>query len=197
MKKTNKKNMKKYKGGNRANIDPAATTYNGPSVLPRAKQENRTDVLEMKSLIVLASSAAGVIDQVIDNNPSGYQDWSSVAALWDDYRSLSLRIEYFPYNRYSKTTTSCKPLYQVIDRDSVGALSSVNAAIQYESCDRKSSEDPWTRVAKMKDVLDSQFITTASPSATFAIKHYQNGYSASTSYGEVLITLIIQVRGRN
>jgi len=194
---SNKKKSRGKKRAGRVNPPANVTIYKGPFKLPGAKQENRTETIELKSLIVVSSSGAGVIDQVVDNNPSGYQDWSSVAALWDDYRALALLIEFFPYNRYSKTTTGCKPLYQVIDRDSVGALASVNAAIQYESCERKSIEDPWSRGAKMLDVLDSQFVTTASPAATFAIKHYQNGYTISTSYGELLITLLIQVRGRN
>lgn len=187
----------KKSGKGKVNPPTSATVYRGPYKLPGAKQENRTETIEMKSLLLVSSDSSGVINLVVDNNPSGYLDWSSVAALWDDYRALSLYIEYFPYNRYSKTTTNCKPLYQVIDRDSTGILASVNAAIQYESCERKSIEDPWYRGVKMTDVLDSQFITTASPSATFSIKSYQNGYSTSTTYGEVMITLLIQVRGRN
>ncbi len=181
----------------RINIDPSVTRYLGPSRLPQDAVQNRTDVILLRSLLVVSSSAGGVIDQVVDNNPSGYQDWTSVAALWDDYRVLSLLIEYFPYNRYSKTTTNCKPWYSVFDRDSTGALSSLNAAVQYESCKQVSVEDPWSREIKMSDVTDAGFITTASPSATFCMKGYQNGYSASTSYGEFFVSMLVQVRGRN
>jgi hypothetical protein len=174
-----------------------ATHYNGPAKLPQGFQENRTELLELKSLLPVTSSIAGVISTSVDNNPSGYLDWSSIAALWDDYRAVSLMVEFFPYDRYSKVTVSSKPIYVVFDRDSTGALGSVNACIQYESCKQESLEDPWTRVVKMTDPGDSAFITTASPAATFTLKTYQSGLTASTTYGEFMITLIVQVRGRN
>ncbi len=177
--------------------DPTVLIYNGPPKLPQAREENRTETLELKSVLSLTSSVAGVIDTVIDNNPSGYLDWSSIAALWDEYRALSLMVHYFPYNRYSKSTTTCRPWYQVVDRDSNGVLSSVNAAAQYESCVLRSLEDPWTAICKMIASPSGDFKTTASPSFTFCIKGYQTGLSASTTYGEVLITLLVQVRGRN
>lgn len=191
----NKKN--KQRRGRSINIPTSATLYNGPGRLPQHLAENVTEVLELKAVSLFTSDVSGVIATVINSDPTGYQDWTSIAALWDDYRALCLTVEYFPYNRYSKTTTNCKPLYTVFDRDSTGALSSLNAAAQYESCVQSSVEDPWKRVLKMTDVVDAQFLTTASPSATFSFKSFQNGYSASTTYGEALVTLLVQVRGRN
>jgi len=175
----------------------SAQSYAGPARLPRSSVQDVTDIMELKSVLAITSSVGGVIDTVVDNNPSGYLDWSSIAALWDDYRALSLKIEFVPYNRYSKTTTTCKPFYWVIDRDSNGALTSVNAAAQYESAELKSIEDPWHRTAKMLGSPAAQFKTTASPAFTFCLKAYQTGLSASTTYGELLITLLVQVRGRN
>lgn len=156
--------------------------------------------MQMRSIIPLTSSISGVIDQVWDNNPSGYQDWSSVAALWDEYRPLSLLIEYKPNNRYSKTTTVTAPIYLVVDRDSIGVLSSKNAIIQYESCTIRSLDDPFRKGAKAigtTGLSPQMWITTASPTASFCIKSYATGLSNSTTYGDVIVTLLIECRGRN
>lgn len=174
--------------------------YNGPYKLPGSSEQNTLYTMEMKSVLALSSSVAGVINLVVDNNPTGYQDWSSVAALWDEYRPLSLLIEFKPNNRYSKTTTVTTPIYVLIDRDSLGALSSKNAAIQYESTKIRSLDDPYRQGVKTigtTGLSSAMWITTASPTATYCIKHYAESLSNSTTYGDVIVTLLIELRGRN
>jgi hypothetical protein len=179
----------------------ASLVYRGPYKLPGAREQNTLYTMEIRSLLTLSSSVGGVINQVFDNNPSGYQDWSSIAALWDEYRPLSIFVEYKPYNRYSKVTTVTRPMYLVADRDSVGALGSVNAAIQYESCRVVSLEDFWSSGVKTEGALSlggtTSWTTTASPVASYCLKTYTTGLSASTTYGDVLVTTLIQLRGRN
>jgi len=186
----------------KSKVSPSASalTYRGPYQLPGSAEQNTLYTIETKSVLTLTSSAAGVIDAVYDNNPVGYQDWSSIAALWDEYRPLSIKVQFKPNNRYSKTTTVTVPIYVVIDRDSVGAISSKNQAIQYESCKIRSLDDPWSQGCKavaMTGLQTHQWITTASTAATFCIKVYATGCSNSTQYGDVIVTALIQVRGRN
>lgn len=169
-------------------------------MLPGSREQNTLYTIELRSVLSLTSSVGGVLVPVYDNNPSGYLDWTSIAALWDEYRPLALQVKFRPYNRYSKTTTVTVPIYVVVDRDSTGAIGSKNAAVQYESCKTRSLDDPWTQGCKtigISGLTTTQWITTASPSATFCIKAYADGCSNSTTYGDVLVTLLIQVRGRN
>jgi len=199
-KKTGKRKSSPKKKSSKVSPSSNSLVYKGPYHLPGSSEQNTLYTLETKSVISLASSVSGVIDAVYDNNPSGYQDWSSIAALWDEYRPLSLKIVFKPNNRYSKTTTVTVPIYVVADRDSVGALASKNAAIQYESCQIKSLDDPFTKGIKavgLSGLTTHQWLTTASPSATFCIKTFATGCSNSTTYGDVIITALIQVRGRN
>jgi hypothetical protein len=174
--------------------------YRGPYKLPGSKEQNTLYTLEFKSVLSLTSSGAGVLDAVYNNDPAGYQDWSSAAALWDEYRPLSLLVEFKPNNRYSKTTVITQPLYVVIDRDSVGALSTKNSAVQYESCKIVDLDDPWRMGAKsigMTGLQTHQWTTTAATVPTYCIKMFGNGFSNTTAYGDVLITLLVQFRGRD
>jgi hypothetical protein len=183
-------------------VNPSASqlSYNGPYLIPGSREQNTLYTLELKSVLSLTSDVSGVINSVYDNNQSGYLDWSSIDALWDEYRPLALRVSYEPNNRYSKTTTVTVPIYCVIDRDSLGAIASKNAAVQYESCKINCLDDPWSKGVKaigLSGLTTHQFVTTASPAGTFCIKLYATGASNSTIYGDVLVTLLIQVRGRN
>lgn len=171
--------------------------YSGPTRLPQILSGTRCETFELHSTVTFTSDGSGVIAEVINNNPSGYIEWSSLAGLWDEYRPLSLTVQYHPTNRYSKSATVTKPYFQVIDRDSAGVIASVAGAAQYGSCKLISLEDPWSETIRMSSIRDATFITTASPIATFYLKGYQSGFSNSTEYGQALITLLVQVRGRN
>lgn len=184
----------------RINPNASALSYNGPYSLPGSREQNTLYTIECRSVLPLTSSVGGDITTVIDNNPSGYQDWTSIASLWDEYRPLALKVAFKPNNRYSKTTTVTVPIYIVVDRDSLGAITSKNAAVQYESCSIKTLDDPWTKGAKtigISGLTTTQWITTASPYGTYCVKTFATGCSNSTNYGDLFITLLIQVRGRN
>lgn len=204
MKNKNKqnKNRKRRSSTRSRKVNPPASalSYSGPYSLPGSREQNTLYTIECRSVLPLTSTVGGVINTVVDNNPSGYLDWSSIAALWDEYRPLALRVSFKPNNRYSKTTTVTVPLYVVVDRDSTGVIASKNAAVQYESCSIKNLDDPWSKGAKtigISGLTTTQFITTASPAATYCIKMYADSASNSTTYGDLFITLLIQVRGRN
>lgn len=198
--KTKKKRSKSKRSGRAVNPAASALSYHGPYSLPGSREQNTLYTIECRSVLPLTSDVSGNITTVVDNNPSGYLDWTSIAALWDEYRPLALKVSFKPNNRYSKTTTVTVPMYIVTDRDSVGAIASKNAAVQYESCIIRSLDDPWSKGAKtlgISGLTTTQWITTASPSATYCIKMYATGASNSTTYGDLFITLLIQVRGRN
>jgi hypothetical protein len=197
MKKNRTKNNLSNRNGRNFNIPTTQLSYSGPLKIPQGAEQNDTTVMLLSAAATLSSSAGGVIDLVINNDPSGYTDWSSFATIYDEFRVLSMEFKYVPRNRYSKTTTTCIPVFQVIDRDSVGALSSVNATVQYSSCKIRSVEDPFTEIIRMIGTPGAQFITTASPTWTFSAKFYQSGYSASTNYGDFLIHILVQFRGKN
>jgi len=196
-----KKTLSQKRRGSRRsktpNIAESTLVYNGPYVLSRAGQQAHTEVVELTAVSTFSSDSGGGMDLVLNNDPSGYTDWSSYAAIWDEYRVLAMRLTFIPNNQYSKTTTLTVPLYVVIDRDSSGALSSKNQAVQYESCKIKSLENRWSYGIKMHGPTGAGWITTAATAATWWMKTFALSLSASSAYGDALITLMVQMRGKN
>jgi len=194
------KKSRSRRNSNRIAPRADSLSYRGPFSLPGSREQNTLYTLECRSVLAFSSDVSGNITSVINNDPSGYLDWSSVAALWDEYRPLALKVSFKPNNRYSKTVVVTVPLYVVVDRDSLGALASKNAAVQYESCNIRSLDDPWSKGVKtlgISGLTTTQWITTAAPVGTFCIKTFATGCSNSTTYGDLFVTLLIQVRGRN
>jgi hypothetical protein len=170
-------------------------TYNGPIRLVSADAEQSLHSLQLVNEFQITSSGAGIINNVFPSSPNGCADWSSLALVFDEYRTLGFRVEFYPDNRYSKTTTNCTPLLCVIDRDNAAALTTYTLGAQYESCMFVSIEDPWKREVKMNGIEDSGFVNTTSPAPTFYMKLYGQNLSVSTGYGLVIIRYLVQFRG--
>ncbi len=181
---------------NRSHPSAAVTVYRGPVIDPQDRQQ--TDMIEtvLSFTGVLDSDGAGAILDVIGNDPAASGDFSSFSNIYDEYRVLGERLEFFPYNRYSKTTTTCVPIIVVKDRNDSLALASYSAALQYSSAVKRSLEDPWMEQVKMNGIEDSGFSSTASTSANRWFKFYGDGLTTSTNYGRYFYYLRVQFRGR-
>jgi len=191
------KKKQKAKSG-KTEIKPTALSYNGPIVPKAARKENDVASLNLNFTGLLTSSAGGVIDSSYSNDPSSYAlaDWTSMTNVWHEYRVLGLRMEFFPHNRYSKTSTVCTPMIVVIDRSASGLLGSYQSAMNHSSARKVSLEDPWHEEAKMSSVDESSFLPCSGPVPNTWIKFYSDGLSVSTAYGRTFVYLLIQFRGR-
>lgn len=181
------------------NPDESVVIYRGPSTLPMGASERAciTTVLHYGTAAV-TSNGSGFAAFSLSDDPSGFVDWSHIAAAWDEYRVLALTMNYVPYNQYNTpTATVVSSMFTVIDRDDATALTTEAAALEYESLKVFYLGRPFKRVVKMASIEDASFITTASPVARNWIKGAGSGLTASTSYGKYWLTVLIQCRGRN
>lgn len=154
----------------------------------------------------LSSSAAGVINTVVSSSPNTFANWSAYSAIYDEFRVLGMQLEYFPANRYSKTTTVCIPGIGVVDRNDSTTLS--GPSILYESTRQLSLEDPWTDrseyrgssvpalIIKMNGAEEGQWLSTGSTAANLYIKLYFSGLTVSTQYGVYYVRALVQFRGQ-
>lgn len=179
-------------------VSPNALSYNGPIISKAAKAE--ADIIEtnLNFTGVIASTAGGVIDSSYSSDPSSYAlaAWTSLSNVWHEYRVLGMRVEFFPNNRYSKTTVVVKPGLVVIDRSSGALIGSYQSGMNHSSCRKVSWEDPWTEEVRMQNSEEADFIACASPVPKVWIKFYADGLSVSTEYGRFFVYLLLQVRGR-
>lgn len=192
---------KKSKGKNPSqnlSVSATALAFNGPIRSEASKEE--LDVVETTINFTgqIASTAGAIIDSQFSDDPSSYAvtDWTNFAGTWHEYRSLGIRVEFHPYNRYSKTTTICTPFIVVADRATSGTLGSYQAAMDHASATKHSIEDPWVKEIRMNGTEEATWKSTAGPTATKWIKFYADGLSVSTTYGRFFVYNLIQGRGR-
>jgi hypothetical protein len=199
--------MVKKKGGKKSkngafkqdpNPSPNVTQYSGPVILPAGKQEADLHTVNLMSPVALTSSGAGVLDAIITDDPSGYSDWASFAALFHEYRVLAMEATFVPNNRYD--TTAVKPhvpFMFVSDREGSTVLGGYANALNHPSCVIGNTSDKkiFIRV-NMSNAKEAQFTTVGTPTAKHWIKYYANGLAFTAPYGQIFVRLLIQFRGR-
>jgi len=166
-----------------------------------------TDMLFESTLV---STIGGFISNVFDQSMTGLANWASFASIYHQFRVLAFTLEFFPANRYSKTTTSCQPGFGVVDRDDNSGLISLALAAAFSSARMLSLEDPWTDrreyrgssvpalIWRMETIDEAAWLSTAAPSGTGrgSIKLFFAGLTASTTYGLVTQRVLVQFRGK-
>lgn len=198
-----KRGKKRKNGGKKeykqnSSVSSTALAFSGPIRSNASKEE--ADIVEttINFTGVGTSTAGGVIDSSFSDDPSSYAvgDWTNFAGDWHEYRSLGIRVEFFPWNRYSKVTTTCTPFIVVGDRATSGTLGSYQVAMDHASATKHSIEDPWVKEIRMNGAEEAQWKSTAGPTATKWIKFYADNLTVSTTYGRFFVYNLIQGRGR-
>lgn len=180
------------------NPGPSVVDYKGPILLRSFHEQVDLQSVTLGESYELASNGSGVINLVMSNDPTSASDWSNFVNAWDEFRLLGFRVEYFPYNRYSKTTTTCGPIVTCLDRVDLTPLSSYATAMAYSSAKKHSVEDPWSRELRMVGIEESAYQSTASPTSVGnqCVKTYADSLSLSTKYGRMFLYFRVQFRGR-
>jgi len=178
----------------RRELAVSAQRYVGPIIGSPFNDANHTTTLLLIYQTSLASTVGGVVADVFGNNPSSASNWGDSNAVWGEYRVLAFRLEFYPVNRYSKTTTVTFPVLVDVDRRNSTALTSFSVAAARETCKMRSLEDPWHEEIRMTGSEESQFIAVSAPTALSWFKLYSTGLSVSTTYGLILVKYLVQFR---
>ncbi len=182
-----------------AELAATSQVYKGPVILKPMKEEQELYTVPLVFTGLITSTAGGIIDAYYSSDPNSYAltEWTNLIALYGEYRVLGLEVRFYPFNRYSKSTTVCTPLAVLIDREApTSTLGSYQTAASHESSRILSLEDPWKESAKMQNTDESTFLSTSSTVPKYSIKFYADGLSVSTTYGRVFVNLLIQFRAR-
>jgi hypothetical protein len=190
---------KKQKGGRKTapgELAATALSYHGPVQTKWDKEQGDLHTFCFGFAVACSSDGTGTIANVYGSSPTGVADWSSLAAVFEEFRTLAFEVRYFPNNRYSKVSTTCTPLLGIVDRANNAAFASYNALMSHASHKRLSLEDPWVMIFHMSGSDEAEFQTTNSPTDDGWIKFFSTGLTASTTYGQFFITYRAQFRGR-
>jgi hemoglobin-like flavoprotein len=200
MVKTTRKSKFMNRKGKHPAHDDTSTSYNGPVFLRNATEEEDVQVFNV-SLIQDATMAASVLDFTLPT--SGVQsvaDWTSIAAVFAEYRVLAMEVMFEPNVVYNTVTTASVG-YPVIawctDRDQAATLGSYAVAASHESCVIKSSRYPHKQVYKMNGIEESVWTPVATTFAHGWIKGYATLAGVGTpTLGKLQTRFLLQVRGK-
>lgn len=206
-KRKNRRNRKKaangamavYSGGwvQRAELSPQVTTTprNIFATLAHAREQLDTYTMILSRDDVISTSSAGEINTVFSNDPAIASNWSSLAAVFDEYRVLAQRLYFRPIS-FNGNLVSTAAIASVIDYDTASALTGYMLANQYSSVREAAGGKPFTRTAYMSGVENAGFISTMSSSSTFWLKLWSANNSVSTKIGNMRTEWIVQFRGK-
>jgi len=179
------------------------------TIVKNPGSRNAVRYFKLKSVAVdLTSNSFGGFNSIIDNNPTGYQDFASVAQLFDVYRVCAMKIQFFPsFPNNTSTVTNYRPIYLVYDADTESALTNASTAIQYDNFKVKNLYRPWsfyTRIPKIANsalhtstIFQGGFIDASDTMTVGAILTFAEGLNVSTNYGKILTTLYLKAKMRH
>lgn len=175
------------------------TVYKGPiKPLKAANQVETFETVQVQTFD-LVTNGAGVVSFAYGSWPSSTTDWSNAVAVWHEARTLKMRVQYAPQNRYSRGVITVRPIVTLVDHTDSTTVSSYATAGAHESSVLRTLDDPWTQVASMNGNEEAVFQDTnalATAANRFFIKGYSDGNTTSSTIGVVMITYLVQFRGR-
>lgn len=171
--------------------------YNGPVKIPGTQNAQHIVQLNLHMTGSFLSDGAGVIKfNALVTQVTSANDWTNLSASFEEYRVLALEVHYRPNNRYSKSTTICRPIISAVDHGSSASFASYADAQTHESARFMSLEDPHKRTWRMNDLQEGDFVpTTGAPSIAGGVKFYGDSVSFTIEYGIVFYTYLVEFRG--
>lgn len=172
-----------------------------------SNKDGRT-LVKLRVVTTVASDAGGQISAWLNDDVSGYQDWTSFAAVFDSYRVCALKLKFVPdLPNDTSTVTGYKPLYVVhdVDQSNIPTLS-VNTAIQYENMKVFNMYRPWNYYRKFSKqsssgvasqvMMAGGYKDVAVTTASQCIQYIGTGFDLSTTYGTIISTAYVSFKNR-
>jgi len=183
-----------------------ALQYFGPVRTPDVlrQQDCYTTILAIDG--VLATDGAGQFNPVFSSSPAApggglaaCPGWSSLAAVFDEFRTLAFEIEFLSV--YDQLISGASNMMTtVLDYDTNTALTSYGTADNYGSQKNFSIQEYDGKVKKRKILMsgpeNSGFQNTATAAALFWIKCYAASLAVSSQVLHMIVRYRIQFRGR-
>lgn len=195
---------------------PNSVVYRGPSKL------SKTDAERMVTQIVIpyqySGTASGNLLTINTtysctdvNSASG---WSSFATLWQEFRVLSMRLDYLPKmfgfqpsinstaGGSSSTTRYVSPIFMAPFHEETTAFASTDAASNHQGSKYAPINCRLSHVNKIKDIDEGDFAKTSTPSGqtAFGLKTWfvatTEGATDTLNFGTIFQTFIVQFRTR-
>jgi hypothetical protein len=159
----------------------------------------------------IVSTAGGVIDSttmIIPMDPSGSIEWTSLAALFDEFRVLEIESHWQPrgrfhgpdgqYNGVATVFGLDNPMASGFDNDSLPTATTIDQVMTYTESHYGNTADPHTYKFRRPNITQSAYwVDCAVPSQSLGgVVVFAGLLNASVPYGQSLRVWHIQLRMR-
>lgn len=195
---------------------------NKPRISYAIQNSDRNGVLnvQLKQVDSISTNSSGlVIHEYTDITPQSipYNDFSSWANLYDQFRVRAVKLQYFPtfnVNLLSDATSGgpnmLHPLYIVFDPDNAtlnGIITTNNQALEYQGAQVSAISDKWSFFHKFKKVSQNgtgkidtggwMDVDSAAASQCVSVLNLNSGLiKGNFELGQIVATYYVQFRHR-
>lgn len=201
--------VRKVRVGGKRVVKYKGAGYRGTTLYTTATRPyyNKPLTTFLKQVATLTSSS-GTIQAWYDDNPGNATDWTSFASLYDQYRILAMKVNFYPSRPNDESaTTTFAPMYVIYDPDSTGAgPATADIALQVEGCKVRDMNKPFSFYTKIRKQMSVQsgavtismggWRDIGSVGATGGIKLLATGLNSASLYGTIVSKFYIQFRHR-
>ena len=182
-------------------------TYQPDVVDSRIYKERLTN-----NTVSVSNSVSGNINTVVSMNPSGSAEWGTLAALYDEFRVMGIRIRLVSKQQFSVTAINDGAVICYDNNDST-VLTGTDVGLQYNTSHLFPAI--WAHTATGSDnragVLEFTFmrpsqgantpidwVPTSTPAGSLgSVKFFASALTVSTAYWVVFMDYFVEFRGRS
>jgi hypothetical protein len=167
--------------------------YSGP--VPQRTAENGIVAL-LRENASFASGTGTSFVSVLDNNPSGADNWTEYSNAWAEYRVLAIRVEYEPIQVVNTAAVTAAPLvHSVIHQPSLSPPANYGQAFSAGDAKLGNTMRKFVRTWRMSGTAEATYQNTLAPSATsLTVASSAFGLTTGVTYGIAFITYLVQFR---
>jgi len=136
------------------------------------------------------------LSSIQTNDLSAFDNYTEYSTVFQDFRILGLRYEYYPNFSVNTATVGGGLLVNSIIHTEVSPTpSNITEAYSYGDARVGNVFKPWVREWKMSATDEAQFSDVSSPpTLNRSLMVYIDQASASIAYGVVFVTALVQFR---
>lgn len=140
-----------------------------------------------------------------------YVDWSNLVALYQNFSTIKICVEYIPkLPNDTGLSTFYLPYYMALDMDegTTSPLTTIDEAISYPGVKLKNLYKPWKQVFKIRNnIINTNDVVVLMNGKPYhrsdtgcsrgVIRTFATGLDSSTTYGTINLSLYVNMRNRN
>jgi hypothetical protein len=166
-------------------------TYKGP--IPTRTSE-RGIVVSVRALSTLSTGVGTSFNVLLDNNPSGADNWSEYSTAWAEYKVLGMRFEVIPTAKVNTAALASGPLItNVLHQSTAPGITTLTNCFSFGDPSVHNTTDHFVFEWRLQDTDESLWQLTSAPGRTsYTANFFSSGLTTATTYGYVYITYLVQ-----